>query len=132
MRMLILIGCFLLCLSCTYQPVKNDAQVKFASGEYDFHHLKMKDKAECEFEFSNVGESLLVIYDVKTTCGCTVPDWNKKPIVPGKKGAIKIKYDTDHPGKFRKTITVYYNGKDSPKKLVVRGIVDFPKDEEQF
>jgi hypothetical protein len=73
--------------------------------------------------FSNTGDTPLVIQNVKTSCGCTVPEWPQKPVNPGNSGEIKINYDTSHPGMFNKTITVFYNGQESPQVLNIKGKV---------
>ncbi len=71
---------------------------------------------------------MLIINDVKTSCGCTVPEWSKEPIRPGRKGQITIKYDADFPGVFHKTVEVFYNGVDSPYMLGIKGEVEYPED----
>jgi hypothetical protein len=60
------------------------------------------------FEFKNTGDAPLIITDVRSTCGCTVPSKPKEPIMPGKTGKIDVKYNM-HPGPIRKTITVESN-----------------------
>ena len=120
----------LLLSSCIGPQIKNDAKIEFEEKSFDFGKLKYKQDASCQFEFSNPGESYLVIHDVKTSCGCTVPEWNKKPLKSGEKGTLKIDYDTSHPGRFHKTITVFYNGTDAPVKLTVKGSVEFPENME--
>ena len=35
------------------------------------------------FVFKNLGEEAIVINRVRSTCGCTVPDWPREPIEPG-------------------------------------------------
>ena len=97
--------------SCSSTPTGSDAIVHFNDLDYNFASISYMENAEHNFEFINTGGYPLVIYDVKTSCGCTVPEWTKKPIKPGGTGEIKIKYDADFPGVFHKTIKVYYNGK---------------------
>ncbi|WP_301401839.1 DUF1573 domain-containing protein [Polaribacter huanghezhanensis] len=65
--------------------------------------------------------------EVITTCGCTVPVWSKETIKPSKKGAIKVTYDSKESGRFHKTITVYFNGKNSPLELKIKGRVAYPE-----
>ena len=36
------------------------------------------------FEFTNTGDAPLIITNVKSSCGCTVPSKPKEPILPGK------------------------------------------------
>ena len=61
---------------------------------------------------------------VRTTCGCTRPEWPEEPVAPGEKGKIGITYNTQIPGNFQKTITVYSNADDSPTKLMIKGKVE--------
>ncbi len=60
------------------------------------------------FEFKNTGDQPLIITNVQSTCGCTVPSKPKEPILPGKTGKIDVKYNMN-PGPIRKTITVESN-----------------------
>ncbi len=60
------------------------------------------------FEFINTGDAPLIISNVQSTCGCTVPSKPTEPIQPGKKGEISVKYNMN-PGPIRKTITVESN-----------------------
>ena len=60
------------------------------------------------FEFKNTGDAPLIIADVQSTCGCTIPTKPTEPIMPGKMGKIEVKYNMS-PGPIRKTITVECN-----------------------
>jgi len=90
--------------------------------------LELNESANCTFKFSNPGNTPLIVYNVKTSCGCTVPEWTKVPVKPGKSGEIRITYETSQPGFFNKTITVFYNGKDSPQTLTIKGRMRFGGD----
>jgi hypothetical protein len=116
----------LLC-NCTTSVVRNDASIGFTITKHDFGTLPFNKEAECTFEFSNTGKSALVIYEVKTNCGCTVPKWPRKPILPGEKGFLKIKYDAAYSGLFYKTVEVIYNGTGSPVTLTIYGDVKYPE-----
>ena len=128
MKYLLLISIAVVLLSCTSTPPKNNALISFENLEHNFAQLPYKKEAGYNFEFSNPGETPLVIYEVKTSCGCTVPEWPKTPVKPGDTGEIKIKYDAAFPGFFNKAIKVYYNGKDSPVELSIKGEVQYPDD----
>jgi len=52
----------------------------------------------------------------------------KLTVKPGKSGEIQITYDTSQLGFFNKTITVFYNGKDSPQTLTIKGRMRFGGD----
>jgi hypothetical protein len=114
--------------SCSSSVTNNDAHIHFENEHHNFSALSYKHGAEYAFQFSNPGNTPLIIFDVKTSCGCTVPKWPKKPVKPNKTGEIRIKYDAASPGVFYKTIQVYYNGKDSPQKLTIKGEVEYPDD----
>ena len=113
------------CFACGITAVKNNAEIKFEVTEIDFGELQFKSDAKASFSFTNPGSTPLTIQHVKTSCGCTVPHWPTKPIKPGKSGEIKINYDTSQPGMFQKTITVFFNGKNSPETLIIKGRIDY-------
>ena len=69
---------------------------------------KDSDNGIRTFEFTNTGNTPLIITNVQSTCGCTVPSKPNEPIMPGKTGKIDVKYNMS-PGPIRKTITVESN-----------------------
>ena len=69
---------------------------------------KETDNGIRSFEFKNVGNAPLIITNVQSTCGCTIPTKPTEPIMPGKTGKIDVKYNMN-PGPIRKTITVESN-----------------------
>ena len=69
---------------------------------------KSDDNGVRVFEFTNTGNEALIITNVISTCGCTVPSKPKEPIMPGKTGKIEVKYNMNT-GPIRKTITVESN-----------------------
>ena len=78
---------------------------------------KDSDNGIRTFEFKNTGDKPLIITDVKSTCGCTVPSKPKEPIQPGKIGKIDVKYNMSA-GPIRKTITVESNATNVPEGRV--------------
>ena len=69
---------------------------------------KEDDSGVRTFEFTNTGDEPLIITNVQSTCGCTVPTKPTEPILPGMTGKIDVKYNMN-PGPIRKTITVESN-----------------------
>ncbi|MDI9258107.1 MULTISPECIES: DUF1573 domain-containing protein [Flavobacterium] len=69
---------------------------------------KEDDNGVRVFEFTNTGDAPLIIINVQSSCGCTVPSKPTEPIMPGKTGKIEVKYNMN-PGPIRKTITVETN-----------------------
>ncbi len=78
---------------------------------------KGKDDGVRIFEFTNTGDAPLLITDAKSSCGCTVPEWPKEAIMPGRKGQIKVQYNMN-PGPISKTITVESNAINKPNGMV--------------
>lgn len=119
------IPCMLsLFFACSEPVIRNDAGIQFREQEHDFGILNHKEAVDHRFSFSNPGTTMLVISNVKTSCGCTVAEWTKTPVKPGKSGMIDIRYDAGSPGVFHKEIKVYYNGPDSPVVLKIKGEVN--------
>jgi hypothetical protein len=65
-------------------------------------------------KIQNVGDKPLIISNIHTSCGCTVPKWPAEPIAPGKKGEITVTYNTSIAGRFSRTITIASNDVKSP------------------
>ncbi len=82
---------------------------------YDYGNIFENDPGECEFTFKNTGKEPLVLSNVYSSCGCTVPSWPKDPIMPGKTSTIKVKYNTSRVGGINKTVTVISNAEENPK-----------------
>lgn len=99
------------------------AKMEFKSETIDYGEIKKGSDGVRVFEFTNTGEIPLVIEDVKSSCGCTIPKKPKDPIMPGKTGEIEVKYDTNRPGPIRKTVTVYSNAEEPVKALKIKGTV---------
>jgi hypothetical protein len=74
----------------------------------DYGKVKNTENGIRDFIFTNTGNAPLIITNVLSTCGCTVPTKPNEPIMPGKTGKISVKYNMA-PGPIRKTITVESN-----------------------
>jgi len=101
------------------------ASIKFDVKEHDFGKVNEKDgNVSYVFNFTNKGDAPLVVNKVQASCGCTTPVWTKEPIEAGKKGNIKVTYNTSgRPGLFTKTITVYSNDSLQQVVLIIKGEV---------
>jgi len=92
---------------------KNDtgtAKIIFAEYEHNFGKVSEGEKISYVFSFVNQGTANLVLTAATTTCGCTVPKYDTKPISPGKTGSIEVVFDTSgRNGIQTKTITVKSN-----------------------
>jgi hypothetical protein len=72
----------------------NAPVMKFEFDSHDFGKATAGDKITYEFKFNNIGKSPLIISDAKASCGCTVPEWPKEPVMPGQGGKIKVTFDS--------------------------------------
>lgn len=99
------------------------AKIKFDKETIDYGKIAKGSDGVRDFGFTNIGDADLIISDVKSSCGCTVPEKPKDPIAPGASSVIKVKYDTKRVGKIRKTITVYSNATEPIKALKIKGEV---------
>jgi hypothetical protein len=86
------------------------SEIVFREYEHSFGKVSEGEKLSYTFAYDNKGTSDLVISAVSTTCGCTVPRYDKKPIAPGSGGTIEVVFDTSgKAGTQTKTITVKSN-----------------------
>ena len=74
--------------------------------------------------FTNTGNAPLIIKHAKGSCGCTVPNWPKEPILPGEEGEIEIRYDTKRVGPIRKTVRITTNEGSQPHILQIKGLIN--------
>lgn len=90
---------------------KADAPViKFDEEIHQFPKINEGDKVDYNFKFTNTGKSPLIISSATATCGCTIPEPPKEPILPGKESFIKVIFNSEgKPGINDKVITVTSN-----------------------
>ena len=97
-----------------------DAKIEFARKTHDFGTIQEKDgDVTATFEFTNAGDTPLLITRATSTCGCTTPEYPKKPLRPGEKGEISVTYHAKgRPGTFDKSVYVYSNDSKNEKMLL--------------
>lgn len=110
----------LVCAGMMAQPKLN-----FASTRHNYGTIKEDGgKQEAVFNFTNTGDSVLVLTRVQSSCGCTAAEYTRSPVPPGGKGFVKAVFDPKgYSGRFAKSVTVYSNGKPAVVVLVVEGNV---------
>lgn len=89
---------------------QNGPKIEFEAKDntIDYGKVNKNDNGSRDFIFTNTGNAPLIISNVLSTCGCTVPTKPEEPILPGKKGKITVKYNMAL-GPIRKTLTVESN-----------------------
>ena len=100
------------------------SKITFSETVISFGRIKEGEIVEKSFEFLNSGKVPLYILDVYGTCGCTVPEWPKGMIEPGRGGSIKVKFNSEgKTNEQRKLITVVANTFPVETLLYLDGIV---------
>ena len=116
----ILIMAFLLAFASAAQAQK----ISFEAVEVNYGDIVKGSDGQREFKFKNTGTAPLVIESAVPSCGCTVPDYPREPIMPGESRTIRVKYNTQNVGAFNKNITIKSNSIDnSQTTLTIRGNV---------
>lgn len=100
------------------------AEFKFEKETHDFGNIEYNKPASFEFTFTNAGKSPIIISEVAPSCGCSVADFSKTPVVPGASGKIKVTYNAAAKGPFTKSFIVKSNTKTPVKTLTIKGNVE--------
>lgn len=118
--LLLLVGSVASAQTLKLENIKDDA--------LDYGTIEKSSDGVRKIEVKNTGKKPLIISNVTSSCGCTVPEWTKTPIKPRKKGFINVKYNTDNVGAINKTITINSNDAETPNKIVkIKGTVEDKK-----
>lgn len=109
-------------------PAGSKVGVEFAESIYDFGNVSAGDGPVVHtFTFTNTGNSAVAIERVSVSCGCTKPEYSRKPVPAGQKGEVKVKYNpAGQKGEMNKDIKVRMrNGADRTEiiTLRLRGVV---------
>ena len=97
----------------------------FLTKEHDFGAIEQGDKVAVLFRFTNTGKANLVINNVFTSCGCTIPEYPKEPIKPGESSKIKVLFNSaGKHGLQLKTITITTNTANKSEKLVIKSLIN--------
>ncbi|XLS28302.1 DUF1573 domain-containing protein [Flavobacteriaceae bacterium M23B6Z8] len=99
------------------------AKIEFKESTIDYGEIARGSDGVRVFEFTNTGNAPLVISNVASSCGCTIPKKPEAPIEPGQTGVIEVKYDTNRVGPIRKTVTVTSNADTPTVALKIKGKV---------
>ena len=102
----------------------NVAKMVFEETEFNFGEIDEGAVIVHEFKFTNTGKVPLVINNAHSTCGCTIPQWPKDPIGPGKSGVIHVEFNTKQKHDVQeKPVIITANTYPSVTKVFLKGIV---------
>lgn len=120
----ILLSAAVFALATTAMAQKKIADaVKFTTETIDFGKIKQGVPQKGTFTVTNIGKEPLIIEQANPTCGCTISDYTKEPIAPGKSGVINATYNAAAMGHFEKHLTVKFAGIDEMKSITFTGDV---------
>ncbi|SFB85484.1 Protein of unknown function [Flexibacter flexilis DSM 6793] len=106
----------------------NKPYITFEQPTRDFGDIVQGEKVSHTFKFQNAGTQPLIISNVQTTCGCTVPEWPKEPIPPGNTGLISATFNSaNKSGIQQKVITIYSNAANDQATVKILANVLPPK-----
>jgi hypothetical protein len=95
-----------------YKPdqMQNAPKIVFDTIEHDFGSIRDGDVVSYEFKFKNEGKDVLVIYDIKSSCGCTATTLGTDKLASGESSVIKVQFNSKNKnGFYEGTVTVYTN-----------------------
>ena len=98
--------------------------MQFESSAHDFGKINAGDKVSYDFKFTNTGTGDLVIANAVGSCGCTVPEYPKEPVAPGKSGVMKVTFNSAGKlGMQQKTVTITTNTKAQKEQLTIKAAI---------
>jgi hypothetical protein len=88
-------------MACNQPEKKKDikfttdgSDIRFDKETFDFGKIKQGEVVSHRFTFTNTGKSPLIVSNATATCGCTVPEWPKKPVLPGDTASIAVTFNS--------------------------------------
>lgn len=114
--------------AATYAQKKVADVAKFSSETIDLGKIKQGNPTSAKFIVTNTSSEPLLIEQANPTCGCTISDYTKSPIMPGKTGYINATYNAAAVGHFDKHLTVKFAGVDEMKSITITGDVVAPNE----
>ncbi len=119
----LLFAVLVLSSSSLFAQTKADDLAKINVETYDLGKVKQNVPATATFIVTNIGKQDLLIDQANPTCGCTISDYTKSPIAPGKTGVIHATYNAANLGHIDKTLTVKFAGASDIKFIKLTGEV---------
>ena len=94
---------------------------------HDFGNIIDGQAQETVFNYTNTGDAPLVISEIKSTCGCTVPqDWSRAPLLPGESSKFTVKFNGKGANKTSKTVTIKANTKSGSESVRISAFINKP------
>lgn len=119
----IILSILLISIPFLFLSAQNEPVMTFEKTVHNFGDIKKGHPVAYEFVFTNTGRQPIFLSKPRSSCGCTVPTYSEKPIMPGQKSSITIEFDAAKEGPFNKQVTIISNAENSPVILIVKGTV---------
>lgn len=101
--------------------------IKFEEETHDFGRITQGEKVAYGFKFKNTGGSNLIIASAAGSCGCTVPEYPKKPILPGEEATVNVVFASEgKSGMVEKSVTLVTNCEPSTKIIYIKANIIVP------
>ena len=106
---------------------QTSSEIQFPVVTHDFGKIKQHVPASFTFTFTNKSSKPVVIEVASADCGCTNPEYSKAPILKGKSSDIKVTYNAENAGSFKKNVTVKFANVTDAIILTINGEVEAAK-----
>lgn len=101
--------------------------IKFEEETHDFGRITQGEKVTTSFKFKNTGGANLIISSATGSCGCTIPDYPKKPILPGEEAVVNVVFASEgKSGVVEKSVTLVTNCEPSTKIIYIKANIIVP------
>jgi hypothetical protein len=95
----------------------------FEQNHIDLGTIAKNDSITCTFNYRNVSDETILINNITSSCGCTVPVSVRDSILKGDSKTIEVTFSSKYPKNIDENINVYFTGEGSPIMLFIYGIV---------
>jgi hypothetical protein len=102
--------------------------IKFEKLVHDYGTIYKNESGVCTFTFKNMGKADLLLTNVSSSCGCTVPEWPKEPVPYKKSATIKVSYNTANVGPINKSVFVDSNAGERITLSIKGAVIEPPKE----
>lgn len=108
--------------------------LEFQELTYDFGSVKADaGNVVHEFTFNNTGDGAVAVISALASCGCTRPEYTRRPVAPGDTGKIKVTLNiSGQRGEINKDVKLRLraaNGKSEQVTLRLCGVVLPPSED---
>lgn len=105
------------------------SKIEFDHTTFDFGTIEEGEIVTHVFTFTNVGEEPLIVINARGSCGCTVPQWPKDPILPGETASFTVKFNSKNKrGKRNQKVTITTNTEPPQSFLYMTGMITLQED----